>query len=150
MFSFKIFLLFRVRVTGEKVTEKEGILARERQFQQLVLVLAKYGKINDVQVVGSTVTAVLKRLFQLSRKAMTTIMKKLSQLSGKAVTAIMKKLSQLSGKAVRFGQNPMRLKGWFQTTGEAISTFIGWIWLKNGKISLKGVRVLFFFTPNFI
>ena len=31
-------------------------------------------------------------------------LKKLSQLSGKAVTAIMKKLSQLSGKAVCFGQ----------------------------------------------
>ena len=30
MFSFKIFLLFGVRVAGEKVTENEGILARER------------------------------------------------------------------------------------------------------------------------
>ena len=30
MFSFKVFLLFQVRVTGEKATEKEGILARER------------------------------------------------------------------------------------------------------------------------
>ena len=27
---FKIFLLFRVRVAGEKVTEKEGILARKK------------------------------------------------------------------------------------------------------------------------
>ena len=57
----------------------------------MVLVLAKYGKISDVQAARSAVTAVLKRLFQLLRKAVTTIMKKLSQLSGKTVTAIMKK-----------------------------------------------------------
>ena len=30
MFSFKVFLLFRVRVAGEKAAEKESILARER------------------------------------------------------------------------------------------------------------------------
>ena len=30
MFSFKVFLLFQVRVTGEKVTKNEGILAREK------------------------------------------------------------------------------------------------------------------------
>ena len=33
MFSFKIFLLFRVRVAREKVIENEGILARERLFR---------------------------------------------------------------------------------------------------------------------
>ena len=30
MLSFKVFLLFRVRAVGEKVAEKESILARER------------------------------------------------------------------------------------------------------------------------
>ena len=130
MFSYKIFLLFRVRVTGEKVTEKEGILTRERQFLQLVLVLAKCRKISNVQAAGSAVTAILKRLFQLSGKAVTTIMKKLSQLSGKAVTAIMKKLSQLSGKIVCFGQKTMRSDGCFQTAGKVILTFTLWIWLK--------------------
>ena len=29
-FNFKVFLLFRVRATTEKVAEKESILARER------------------------------------------------------------------------------------------------------------------------
>ena len=62
----------------------------------MVLVLAKYGKISDVEAVGSAVIAILKRLFQLS---------------GKVVTAIMKKLSQLSGKVVCFGQKPMMLDG---------------------------------------
>ena len=61
----------------------------------MVLVLAKCRKISDVQVAGSAVIAVLKRLFQMSRKVVTTIRKKLSQLSGKAVTAIMKKLFAL-------------------------------------------------------
>ena len=96
MFSFKIFLLFQVRVAGEKAAENECILARKMQFQQLVLVLAKYGKISDVQAAGSAITAVLKRLFQLL---------------GKAMIAIMKKLSQLSGKTVCFGHKPMRSEG---------------------------------------
>ena len=30
MFSFKVFLLFRVRAAGEKVAEKESILAKEK------------------------------------------------------------------------------------------------------------------------
>ena len=30
MFSFKVFLLFWVRAAGERVVEKEGILAGER------------------------------------------------------------------------------------------------------------------------
>ena len=30
MFSFKVFLLFQVRVAGEKAAKKKGILARER------------------------------------------------------------------------------------------------------------------------
>ena len=30
MFSFKVFLLFLVRAAGQRVIEKEGILARER------------------------------------------------------------------------------------------------------------------------
>ena len=77
----------------------------------MVLVLAKYGKISDVQAARSAVTVILKRLFQLLGKAVTAIMKKLSQLSGKVVTTIMKKLSQLLGKAVCFGQKPMRSEG---------------------------------------
>ena len=57
------------------------------------LVLAKCGKISNAQAVRSAVTAVLKRLSQLSGKVVTTIMKKLSQLSGKVVTAIVRQLS---------------------------------------------------------
>ena len=83
----------------------------------MVLVLAKCGKISNVQTAKLAVTAILKTLFQLSRKAVTAIMKKLSQLSGKAVIAIMKKLSQLSGKAVCFGQKPMKSDGCFQIAG---------------------------------
>ena len=30
MFSFKVFLLFQVRVAGEKVAEKKSILARKK------------------------------------------------------------------------------------------------------------------------
>ena len=86
----------------------------------MVLVLAKCGKISNAQAAGSTVTAVLKRLFQLSGKAVIAIMKKLSQLLGKAVIAIMEKLSQLSGKAICFRQKPMRSDGCFQTAGEDI------------------------------
>ena len=86
----------------------------------MVLVLAKCGKISNAQAARSTVTAVLKRLSQLSGKVVAVIMKKLSQLSGKAVTAIMKKLSQLSRKAVCYGQKPMRSDGCFQTVGEDI------------------------------
>ena len=71
----------------------------------MVLVLAKYGKISDVQATRSIVITILKRLFQLS---------------GKVVTVIMKKLSQLSGKAVCFGQKPMKSDGCFQTAGEDI------------------------------
>ena len=32
MFSFKVFLLFQVRVAREKAAEKESILAREMKF----------------------------------------------------------------------------------------------------------------------
>ena len=71
----------------------------------MVLVLAKCGKISNVQAAESAVIAILKTLFQLSRKA---------------VTAIMKKLSQLSRKAVCYGQKPMRSDGCFQTVGEDI------------------------------
>ena len=132
MFSFKVFLLFLVRAARERVAENESILASERQLQQLVLllVLAKYGKISNVQAIGSAVIAVLKSLSQLSGKVVTAIMKKLSQLSRKTMTTIMKKLSQLSGKAVCFGQKPMRSDGCFQTIWKVISTFILWIWLK--------------------
>ena len=68
MFSFKAFLLFWERVARERVAENEGILARKKQLLQLVLVLAKYGKISNAQVAGLVVTAVLKKLSQLSGK----------------------------------------------------------------------------------
>ena len=61
----------------------------------MVLVLAKCGKISDVQAAGSAVTAVLKRLFQLLRKAVTTIMINLSQLSGKTVCFGQKQKGQM-------------------------------------------------------
>ena len=91
----------------------------------MVLVLAKCGKINNVQAVESVVIAVLKKAVPAvkKKKAMTAVMRKLSQLSGKAVTAIMKKLSQLSGKVVCFGQKSMRSNACFQIAGKVISTF---------------------------
>ena len=110
----------------------------------MVLVLAKYGKISNVQATRSAVTAVLKRPSQLSGKIVMAIMRKLSQLSGKAVTAIMKKLSQLLGKAVPTVRKSCLL--WVEDNEvrwvlsdcwEGHSTFTLWIWLKNGKISLK-------------
>ena len=64
---------------------------------------------------------------------MTAIMRKMSQLSRKAVIAIMKKLSQLSGKLFALGSEC------FQATGKVISTFTLWILAENGKISLKGI-----------
>ena len=69
------------------------------------LVLAKCEKISNAQAVRSAVTAVLKRL---------------SQLSGKVVTTIMKKLSQLSRKAVCFGQKQKGQMGDFRLLGEVI------------------------------
>ena len=61
------------------------------------------------------------------------MMRKLSQLSGKAVTAIMKKLSQLSGKAVCFGQ-------WVLTgCWEGHFNIYFMDLAENGKISLKGI-----------
>ena len=78
-------------------------------------------------------TANMRKLSQLSRKAVTTMMKKLSQLSGKAVTAIMKKLSQLSGKAICFGQ--WGLLGCWE--GHFNIYFMDFA--ENGKISLKGI-----------
>ena len=39
------------------------------QFQQLVLVLGKYGKISDVQATGSTVTTVLKKAVPAVKKS---------------------------------------------------------------------------------
>ena len=70
----------------------------------MVLVLAKYGKISDVQAARSAVTVILKILFQLSGKAVTAIMKKV-------VTAIMKKAIPAVRKVVCFRQKPMMLDG---------------------------------------
>ena len=61
----------------------------------MVLVLSKCGKISNAQAAELAVIAVLKRLSQLSGKAVTIIMKKLSQLLGKVVTAIMRQLFAL-------------------------------------------------------
>ena len=93
MFSFKIFLLFWIRVAGEKVTEKESILGRERQFQQLVLVLAKCGKISDVQAIGSAITVVLK-------KAVLVVRKNCDNYHEKVVPAIRKSCDSYHEKAV--------------------------------------------------
>ena len=41
--------------------------------------------------------------------------------------------------AVCFGHKPMRSDGCFQIARKVISTFTLWIWLKNSKISLKGI-----------
>ena len=46
MFSFKVFLQFQVRVTGEEAARKECILA-------------KCGKISNAQAAGLAVTTVL-------------------------------------------------------------------------------------------
>ena len=124
MFRFKVFLLFQVRATGERVTKKESILARERQFQQLVLVLAKCGKISNAQAAGSTIIAVLKIL---------------SQLSGKAMTAIIRQLSQLSYDSCLLWAEANEVKWVISDCWRGHLAFTLWIWLKNGKISLKGI-----------
>ena len=70
----------------------------------MVLVLIKCEKINNAQIAGSAVITILKRLFQLSGKAVTAIMKKV-------VTAIMKKAVPAVRKVVCFRQKPMMLDG---------------------------------------
>ena len=135
MFSFKIFLLFRVRVAGEKVIEKEDILARERQFQQLVLVLAKYGKINNAQVAVSAVTAVLKKAIPVVRKSCDSYHEKsCDSYHEKSCPSCQEScLLQAEANDVRW----VILDCW---SGHLAFTL--WIWLKNGKISLKDI-VLF-------
>ena len=54
------------------------------------MVLAKYGKISDVQAAGLAVIAILKRLFQLSGKTMTAIRKNYDSYHEKAIPAIRK------------------------------------------------------------
>ena len=71
MFSFKAFLLFWERVARERVAENEGILARKKQLLQLVLVLAKYGKISNAQVAGLVVTVFLDNWDRFFRTAVT-------------------------------------------------------------------------------
>ena len=61
-----MFLLFWVRVAGERATEKEGILARTK-----IVILVGFGfsqkwKINNAKAPGLAVTSVLKKLSQLS------------------------------------------------------------------------------------
>ena len=134
MFSFKIFLLFRVRVAGEKVIEKEDILARERQFQQLVLVLAKYGKINNAQVAVSAVTAVLKKAIPVVRKSCDSYHEKSCDSYHEKSCPSCQESCLLQAEA-----NDVR---WvISDCWRGHSAFTLWIWLKNGKISLKGIML---------
>ena len=156
MFSFKIFLLFRVRVAGEKVTEKEGILARERQFQQLVLVLAKCGKISDVQAIGSAVTVVLKKAVLVvmkncdsyHEKVVLAVRKSCDSYHEKAVLAVKKSCGSYHEKAVSVVRKNYLLWAEANDVRWVISdcwrghlVFTLCIWLKNGKISLKGIML---------
>ena len=77
MFSFKVFLLFWVRATGERVAEKESILTRKRYFLKLVLVFSQMRKISNVKATWSAVTSILKKLFQLLGKVITAIIRQL-------------------------------------------------------------------------
>ena len=139
MFSIKIFLLFRVRVAGEKVIENEGILTREMQFQQLVLVSAKCGKISDVQAIGSAVIVILK-------KAVLVVKKNCDNYHEKVVPAVRKSCDSYHEKAVSAIKKSCLL--WAKANDvrwvildcwRGHSAFTLWIWLKNGKISLKGI-----------
>ena len=132
MFSFKIFLLFRVRVAGEKVIEKEDILARERQFQQLVLVLAKYGKINNAQVAVLAVTAVLK-------KAIPTIRKSCDSYHEKSCDGYHEKSCPSCQESCLLQAEANDVRWVISDCWRGHSAFTLWIWLKNGKISLKGI-----------
>ena len=108
MFRFKVFLLFWVKTAWERAAEKESILARKG------VTLVGFGfqpneeKISNAQAAGSAVTTVLKRL---------------SQLSGKAVTVVIRQLL-LWAKADEVS--------WvISDCWRGHSAFISWIWLKT-------------------
>ena len=110
----------------------------------MILVLSKCGKISNAQVAVSAITAVLKRLSQLSGKTVTAIMKKLSQLLGKVVTAIRKSCDIYHETVVTVVIRQLFALGRSKKVKLVISDcWRGhsalWIWLKNGKISLKGI-----------
>ena len=78
MFSFKVFLLFRVRVVGGRIAEKESILARKKVVTIVSFGFSQMWKISNVKAAESAVTSVLKKLSQLSGKAVIAIMRQLS------------------------------------------------------------------------
>ena len=81
----------------------------------MVLVLAKYGKISDVQAAGLVVTAVLK-------KAVPTVRKSCDSYHEKAVPVVRKScLLWTEANEVRWVISDY----W-----RGHSAFIGWIWLK--------------------
>ena len=84
MFSFKVFLLFQVRVTGEEAAKKECILA-------------KCGKISNTQATGSTVTTVLNNC---SENAVPTVRKICDSYHEKVVPTIRKSYDSYHETAV--------------------------------------------------
>ena len=70
---------------------------------------------------------------------MTAIMKKLSQLSGKVVTATMKKVAPAVKKSCLLWAEANDVRWVISDCWRGHLAFTLWIWLKNGKISLKGI-----------
>ena len=105
----------------------------------MVLVLAKCGKVSDVHAAGSAVTAILK-------KAVPAVNKSCDNYHEKVVPAVRKSCDSYHEKPVSAVKKSCLL--WAEATEvrwvisdcwRGHSAFIGWIRLKNGKISLKGI-----------
>ena len=95
MFSFKVFLQFQVRVTGEEAAKKECILA-------------KCGKISNAQAAGLAVTTVLNNC---SVKVVPAVRKICDSYHEKVVPTIRKSCDNYHETAVCFGQKTMRSDG---------------------------------------
>ena len=122
MFSFKVFLLFWVITVGGQTSRKGNDFSKKRQFLQLVLVFSQMRKFNNVKAAGSAVTAVLKKLSQLS--------KKLSQLSKKkTIAAIIRQLL--------LGAEVDEVIWMISSCWREYSAFISWVWLKIVRSLLR-------------
>ena len=63
MFSFKVFLLFRVRVAGDRVEKKGKHFGKKKIVTLVGFGFSQMGKISNAKAAGSAVTSVLKKLF---------------------------------------------------------------------------------------
>ena len=97
------------------------------------MVLAKYGKISNVQATRSAVTAVLKKVVPAVRKSCDSYHEKAVPVVRKSCDSYHEKVVPAVRKNCCFGQKTMRSDGCFQTAGKVILTFTLWIWLKMVK-----------------